>query len=347
VYNQRSRTGIRDLQSGGFTLVELLVVITIIGILIALLLPAVQAAREAARRMQCSNNLKQIGLAANNFESQYGALPAGVTFAEKISTPPGYANREFSMFLILQPFLEAGNIVEQFNFAGRVYDADNVRVSQAEIPAYLCPSDDGAGRKWDKRFARSNYAACFGSEDLLGPKWDGTSLYSSPFLNNSDSGLLETDGPFRVQGRKTGRGLNEIKDGTSQTVMASEVLAGKADVYQGDGAGQGGDIRGMWIMIAMGSSSYTHWLTPNSSAGDTLAVNRSVNMPAEGLPATGQSGDEVNGNNYAAARSRHPGGVNAVFIDGHVEFFSDNIDRNTWRGLSTISMQPWEPVAPQ
>jgi prepilin-type N-terminal cleavage/methylation domain-containing protein/prepilin-type processing-associated H-X9-DG protein len=341
VHNDNPISRIRTVKSDGFTLVELLVVITIIGILIALLLPAVQAAREAARRMQCSNNLKQIGLAANNFESQYGALPAGCTFAEK-----GH-HREFSMFLILQPFIEAGNIMDRFDFNGRVYDAINVPVSQAELPAYLCPSDDGAGRKWDKRFARSNYAACFGSEDLLGPKWDGTGLYSTTFVNNSDSGLLETDGPFRVQGRKTGRGLNEIKDGTSQTVMASELLAGKADVYQGDGAGQGGDIRGMWIMIAMGSSSYTHWLTPNSSAGDALAANRSVNMAAEGLPATGQPGDEVNGNNYAAARSRHPGGVNAVFVDGHVDFFTDNIDRDTWRGLSTISMQPWEPLASQ
>lgn len=324
-------------QRAAFTLVELLVVITIIGILIALLLPAIQAAREAARRMQCSNNLKQIGLAVNNFEAQYGALPAGVTFSENGE------RREYTMFLLIQPFLEAGNIMEQFDFNDRVYAEKNTLVREAEIPAYLCPSDDGAGRKWNRR-ARSNYAVCFGSEDFLGPKWDGTHL--DDYVSNADSGSLETDGPFRVQGKKTGRGLNEIKDGTSFTLMASEVLTGKID-YQSDSSGEGGDLRGVWIMIAMGSSSYTHWLTPNNSAGDALAANRSVDMPAEGLPAVGQAGDEVGGNNYAAARSRHPGGVNGVCIDGHVEFYSDNIDGAIWRGLSTIVQQPWEPISVQ
>jgi prepilin-type processing-associated H-X9-DG protein len=324
-----------------------LVVITIIGILIALLLPAVQAAREAARRMQCSNNLKQIGLAVNNFESQFGALPAGVTFAEKLSTTPYYGLREYSMFLLIQPFIEAGNIMDRFNFTGRVYDADNLKVAKSELPAYLCPSDDGTGRRWNDNFARSNYGACFGSEDFLGPKWDSQTLYSSPYLLNSDSGNLETDGPFRVQARKTGRGLNEIKDGTSQTVMASELLSGRVDKYSGDAPGKGGDIRGMWIMIAVGSSCYTHWLTPNSSAGDGLAANRCVDTPSEGLPCKGISSDEADGNNYAAARSRHPGGVNSVYVDGHVAFASESIDGTLWRGLSTIVQQPWEPVAVQ
>jgi prepilin-type N-terminal cleavage/methylation domain-containing protein/prepilin-type processing-associated H-X9-DG protein len=334
------------LPPSAFTLVELLVVITIIGILIALLLPAVQAAREAARRLQCSNNLKQIGLAATNFESQYKALPAGVTFAEKISASPGYALREYSMFLILQPFIETGNVMATFDFNGRVYDTDNLAVTRAQIPGYLCPSDDGAGRKWRGDFARSNYAACFGSANFWGLGWTGETnyktLYAGTIYANSDGGSLETDGPFRIQAKKTGRDLSEITDGTSHTVMAGEVLAGKVDAYTSDSAGQGGDIRGMWIMIAVGSSCYTHWLTPNSSAGDALAANRCLDMPAEGLPCNGLGGNEDNGNNYAAARSRHPGGVNVVFIDGHGEFFSDNIDSNLWRGLSTIAQQPWE-----
>lgn len=164
---------------------------------------------------------------------------------------------------------------------------------------------------------------------------------------NSDSGSLETDGPFRIQGKKTGRGLNEIKDGTSHTVMASEVITGKDDAFRGESAGQGGDTRGTWVEISIGTSSYTHWLTPNTSAGDAISAQRCINMPAEGLPCNGQSGSEDNGNNYAAARSRHPGGVNAVFVDGHVEFYSDNVDTNLWRGLSTITQQSWEILQAQ
>jgi prepilin-type N-terminal cleavage/methylation domain-containing protein/prepilin-type processing-associated H-X9-DG protein len=321
----------------GFTLVELLVVITIIGILIALLLPAVQAAREAARTMQCSNNLKQIGLAANNFESVYGALPAGAYFND------GMSRREFSMLMLIQPYIEAGNLSDQFDFKQRIYDtasSNNGRLISQQLPAYLCPSDDGAGRRYGSSgpnggMGRSNYVACFGSVDWLGPNWNSFNLWDGFYLSHPDARENETDGPFRIQSRMTGRRLNEIKDGTSHTAMASEVLAGTADTGTVD-------IRGVWAAIEMGSSVYTHWLTPNSSAGDSLtACVASPGMPCATPPNTNE------GDDFAAARSRHAGGVNVVFIDGHVEFYSDNTDSNLWRGLSTITMQPWETLQAQ
>ncbi|MBU4270333.1 MAG: DUF1559 domain-containing protein [Planctomycetes bacterium] len=343
-------------QKSAFTLVELLVVITIIGILIALLLPAVQAAREAARRLQCQNNLKQIGLATLNFEQQNQALPAGVMHAE---APAGttfisddHKLREFSMFLLIQPFIEAGNIMERYDFDKRMYyEPTNLLVSQAQIPGYVCPSDDSAGRRCynpgnvygPTYWGRSNYGACFGSANFYGPNGPSNlSLYSNG-TNYAKcwTGLVETDGPFRNQGKMTGRELNEIKDGTSHTVMASELIAGITDIYTGPP--NQGDLRGLWIVNWMGGAIYTHWLTPNSSAPDGIESGYGVNRPDVGLPCYTES----ERNSHAAARSRHPRGVNVVFVDGHVDFYGDDIDSFVWRALSTIRTQPWETLGMQ
>jgi prepilin-type N-terminal cleavage/methylation domain-containing protein/prepilin-type processing-associated H-X9-DG protein len=318
-------------KSSGFTLVELLVVITIIGILIALLLPAVQAAREAARRMQCSNNLKQNGLAVANFENLYNALPAGVAFTEK-GQP-----LEASMWLILQPFVEQANLMATYDFTQRPYTANNASVVKTPIASYLCPSDDAAGRWLLGQYARSNYVACFGSTDFGGPNWTGTNFWGTASSGSSaDSHLMETDGVFRVQAKRTGRTLSEIKDGTSHTVMASEVLSGKKDT-----PADSRDDRGVWFYVEMGSASYTHFLTPNSSAGDYMESGCCIAGPD--MPCKLQASYDM-AKAYVAARSRHAGGVNALFVDGHVDFYSDNIDTILWRGLSTISMQPWEKL---
>ena len=311
----------------GFTLVELLVVIAIIGILIAMLLPAVQAAREAARRIQCTNNLKQIGLSILNFEVQYQALPAGATHLEADGSPA-----EYSMFLLIQPFLEQGNIFARYDFNDKSRVYDNQEVTKAQIPGYLCPSDDAKGRRWRALYARSNYVACFGTamqsrlpESVLNES-GGTPgiLWTSVDL---DGDLMDTDGYFRMQGKRTGRRLRDITDGTSHTIMVSELLAGKVDA--GDNIGY--DSRGLWILTWMGDSMYTHFLTPNSSAGDGMhpsTCRHSTDMPCSHL------GHEMG---YAAARSRHPGGVVAVSGDGHVGFYSDSIDFFAWQALATYS----------
>jgi prepilin-type processing-associated H-X9-DG protein len=247
---------------------------------------------------------------------------------------------------LIQPFIEAGNLSSQFNFDLRVYNtspSNNGKLIALQLPAYLCPSDEAAGRKYDTNMGRSNYVACFGSADWLGPKWNGSGGGSgkSPwsYYSVADPAEWQTDGVFRLQSRKTGRGLNEIKDGTSHTAMASELRAGTADKRPTL------DIRGIWAALEMGSSVYTHWLTPNSSAGDSIGVCvSSPDMPCA-TPSNSNEGDD-----YAAARSRHPGGVNVAFVDGHVEFYSDNIDSYVWRGLGTITRHvgtDWTEPLPQ
>ena len=143
-------------------------VITIIGILIALLLPAVQAAREAARKMQCSNNLKQIGLAILNFESQKKKLPMGWDG----SLDKNGNAKDFETLHFILPFLEQGGVTALYNYDYRTLDPINAQATTQRVTGYECPSDDAAGCKWhhltpDLYFARSNYVVSWGSDTLV------------------------------------------------------------------------------------------------------------------------------------------------------------------------------------
>jgi prepilin-type N-terminal cleavage/methylation domain-containing protein/prepilin-type processing-associated H-X9-DG protein len=282
----------------GFTLVELLVVITIIGILIALLLPAVQAAREAARQSQCSNNMKQIGLGLLNFESQNGTFPPGVMsknrWAMNYDDDGGYQWTYLLHFIL--PYLELDAYYAAIG--GPLFKTDlyNDRASWAAVndvglAALWCPSDaisdngfiqspDSSGKIY--LFPKSNYLGIFSGIN------DGDGAYSA---KNYAGYFLD---PKRRAVFRYGSGvpLADITDGTSNTIAVAEYLKGM----------DSRDARGNF---------YTH-----------RAASGTPNDPSNNLPCvTGGDND-----NYASPRSRHPGGVNAVFCDGSVHFISDSVD---------------------
>ncbi|MCH2114836.1 MAG: DUF1559 domain-containing protein [Pirellulales bacterium] len=333
-----------------FTLVELLVVIAIIGVLVALLLPAVQAAREAARRSQCVNNLRQIGLAVSNFESQFRRLPAGANFAEMV--PSGFGGvfkerREYSMFLLILPFIEGSPLYNQYDFDSRIYTDGNEALLRSQIATYNCPSDNSQGRSWDLRtnggrFGRSNYASCYGSSTqapLAAPlQLQYDDLFRKKHIQTYDDNLLDSGGVFRFQSKNFGRKLAEIVDGTSNTIMVSELLAGQRDDVVG--REDRGDLRGLWSHIWMGTAAYTHQLTPNASGGDAIWQIWCDDLPELGMPCAPTDPSSFPGpHEYAAARSNHPGGVNVAFTDVHVAFYSDGVDWDIWKARATIDGQ--------
>jgi prepilin-type N-terminal cleavage/methylation domain-containing protein/prepilin-type processing-associated H-X9-DG protein len=297
----------------GFTLVELLVVIAIIGILIALLLPAVQAAREAARRVQCTNHLKQLGIALHNYENTNRVLPLGLNLAGADWDPPWKGHTALAGVLA---YVEQTALAQSYDFDARVYDPPNDQIINKPMAVYLCPSDDGAGRSLNGgALARSNLVVCFGSNTTM-KSW-------------SD---LTTDGAFQMD---VGKRFGEFTDGLSKTIVASEVISGKDDNYSDD---HRADQRGLWAHQVMGCATYTHRNTPNSSVGDAMWHNpgdRSC-VQGPGMPCDQSQGTDWSGH-HAAARSRHPGGVNALYGDGHVEFHSNTVDAGLWRALSTIN----------
>ena len=318
----------------GFTLVELLVVIAIIGILIALLLPAVQAAREAARRMQCCNNLKQLGLAVHNYADQHRALPIGMIATPFISRPgarprmPGH-----TALAMLLPFHEQANVLAKYDPEFPNSNAVNQEATRAQISVYQCPSDNSSGRMginqgMGTEVSRSNVAICFGSDTMLRND-NGINIMTSANRTGID---FETDGAFRID---DSRKWCCFRDGTSNTVVAGEVLAGQDDSKSP--SDKTWDARGMWAWHITGSFCYTHRYVPNTIVGDALYSQGSLNcvdkphMPCDN--SHGSNWDQF----HAAARSYHPGGVNAAFGDGHVDFISETIPMHVWRCLGATS----------
>jgi len=296
-------------RSLAFTLVELLVVIAIIGVLVALLLPAVQAAREAARRTHCLNNFKQAGLSMLNYHNSKGELPTGVVFTQDGIVP------DHSGLLMLLPYLEQDNI--PYDFSVRQYDPKNVFAVGLTVGSYVCPSDDAAGRKIFG-VSRSNLALCFGSEGYTSQSWE---CCDPPLKNGGTFEDVETNGAYQID---VARSLKEFLDGTSHTVMASEVISAKHDEPPLT------DYRGVWTFVIHGCN-YTHYDTPNNSNPDVMFPSTCVDAPPE-MPCQQAAGFDAS-TWHTAARSRHPGGVNVVFADGHTNFFSDDISLATWQAV--------------
>lgn len=283
-----------------FTLVELLVVITIIGILIALLLPAVQAAREAARRSQCINNLKQLGLGLLNYEQAHRAFP-----------PPGISSNQASWIVLLLPNLEQISLWETFNFKQGPYsDADKQRVSLTYIDGLFCPSNAAATDRKDNNSATSNLWSCH-YYGVLGPR--GTNNYKSPpapyagtgWSTNEGFGGYATDGMFL---HPTGVKIAEVTDGTSNTLIVGEVS------WQGSG------------YYRMFNRGY-YYEDPASGRGTLLLLARSVYYPIN-------SKYTATWNNQCFG-SNHPGGAQFTMVDGSARFVSQTIDMPVYLALAS------------
>ncbi len=332
--------------AGGFTLVELLVVIAIIGILIALLLPAVQAAREAARRSHCTNNVKQVALAMHNYHDTFKSFPPAA-----IWQGTGYPVTDFrdpnwmaSWVTIILPFIEQQPMYDVYDFtlpADDPWNSDPAHpttggVVNRDIQTLKCPSDE------DRSPAE-------GPNDLLGTYAKGNVAINvggryaneNGAPNGWDNGRVKAPFTWRPQGVSL---FATCKDGTSNTIFLSEILG----QYSND------DCRGCWGRIG-GAIFSKHtdcvdqsqdvpdptqperWIaTPNCDDTQNCLRDAPIHCGSGGqFPRCVDRGSDGRGGN--AARSYHPGGVNVGLGDGSVRFVSETVDKWLWFGAMTIT----------
>lgn len=315
------------LQRRAFTLIELLVVIAIIATLISLLLPAVQKVREAASRMQCQNNLKQFGLALQNYHSANQAFPAG----RNMFGAPGAPVPSFSVHCRLLPYLEQDNVFKTMSFTANWSDAVNATAAGSQVSVFKCPSDDGSGFV-PAGYAATNYRASEGNG--ICHAWGTYDASGSNASMPAPNGMFFINSAIRIA---------DFTDGTSNTAAMSEHLIGdnsnaisseRRDIFRSMTSPTNGDEAMTqctavdatdltkqhasyggtpWIYGTYSAISYTHAAPPNF---------RSCAFP----PA---------GRIMSTANSNHPGGVNVVFADGSVHFVNDQITITTWRALGS------------
>lgn len=318
---------VRGRQSGGFTIIELLVVITIIGILAALLMPAVQSSRESAWRLHCTNNLKQFGLALANYETELGAYPFGVGGGG----PPGHEPRWSAQSQLL-PYLEQPALFHSLNFAGmpwlhdETYSAMNETAITTRVAGFLCPADfDGIDEPLG--LAHINYRANAGT---------------LPHNLSSDTGEPGSTG------RNTGAFWFQsavrpahIRDGLSNTAMFSERCLGdsgspdpRADFYL-----TGFSLSWCPDVVPGVTPRYTNdfeWSGGRWGDGNVFYTRYHHIFPPQAnscvLGGTQDHGSPV----VVSASSRHPGGVNMLLADGSVRLVRPQIDPAVWSALGTI-----------
>lgn len=303
---------------GAFSLVELLVVITIIGILIGLLIPAVQSAREAARRTQCANNIRQLTLAMLNYESAFQRFPPGARLPSEAM---------WSAYIL--PYIDQSNLFDSLNLELN-FEADasgnqsNIKALGVVLPFMHCPSADGLEAQIDNltgvERVPSCYLAC--SSGLLAREAGGF-----PWAGMNKFGTYpDSDGIFFINSRTT---FNKIRDGSSSTVLIGESLP--------DQNFWGEDLFGNQQKI-------DHWYI-GTSEFDLMEQFVNKTDSAENSECLGSTACRINasllGDEFTIDEkelcfaSRHPGGVNIAFADGHVSFIAESIEASIWSALGT------------
>jgi prepilin-type N-terminal cleavage/methylation domain-containing protein/prepilin-type processing-associated H-X9-DG protein len=303
-------------RKSGFTLLEMLVVVAIIVILIALLLPALQRVREAARRTACQSNLRQIGLALHNYHTTFNVFPSG-RFRTRIDGFGGC----WSGYASLLPNLGYGDLYNSINFVLNPDRAvENSTAASHQINLFLCPSDP-----FDKINTAGVVAAVHNYPVNAGTRW--------PIADNN--GIFYENSRVRI---------DDVIDGPQFTIGVSETIRGDGFFITGDNATFGDLItnyeeqclvpglrrqktRGAnFLYGAPGHSIYSHRRPPNDEQPDCRG----------GLPHSIRTNEHWDNLSLdIAARSRHGGGVNAWFVEGHVQFVSNSVEERVWQGLGT------------
>ena len=271
--------------SAGFTLIELLVVIAIISILIALLLPAVQQAREAARRTQCKNNLAEMSIALHNYQHSFDVLPPGVVnlTGPIVNTEDGY---HMSWLVQLLPFLDQTPLYQQVDFQVGAYAPENETIRTTQFPCIACPSDDTRYTR-PARFIPSSYTGCTGGDNVP--------------VDTNNSGLFFLNSSV---------GYEQIRDGASNTIMLGERHLD--DISNGTDlgwvSGTAATLRHSALVINI-NSGRSRGTRPAGSFGN---ANEDREAPPPELATGGFS-------------SNHTGGAQFALADGSVRFVSENI----------------------
>jgi prepilin-type N-terminal cleavage/methylation domain-containing protein/prepilin-type processing-associated H-X9-DG protein len=304
----------------GFTLIELLVVIAIIGVLIALLLPAVQSAREAARRAQCTNNLKQLALAMQNYHDVNQSFPMGDSIARNKNG--GTIRQSFGPWVAMSQFYEQGNIYDTLNTSLMIYYAENSTTNGFAVATLWCPSDGDVinlrfpgtpGNGWDGSPIPMTYSSYACSSGVL--YYHGGRNEVPQSLVSLNQGIFQHNGNQNGTSRGAPTRIAEIRDGTSNTIMMGDKSYGRIATEAANPFGPN-----WWTAGLIGDTTYCAIFPPNyfKSLFAAIPPQTPCVMP-EQCP---------NGNYIATANSLHPGGCNFAFCDGSVRFIKDTI--NSW-----------------
>jgi prepilin-type N-terminal cleavage/methylation domain-containing protein/prepilin-type processing-associated H-X9-DG protein len=335
----------------GFTLVELLVVITIISILIGLLLPAVQSAREAARRLQCSNNLHQLGLALHSYHNAFKIFPPSSVWKTNGKVDPNRvaqsndAGLAENWVILILPQLDQQNLRNSFNLDKPIPDATNAAARGTVLQAMLCPTDSfnrkpfmgsaspGKTDKIGDNWARGNYGANASIDYMFsgGPSGTGTA-WTGRYVRG-------------IMGANVSLRIDDIHDGATNTILIGELRAGLIPQ----------DTRGVWAMSgACPSALWSHGFLsdangPNSNATQSddprtctdiqAAVGGATPLVQLGMSCYAGDSPDV----QQASRSMHAGGVNVCLADGSVRFISDFIELGT-NGTPPACLGVWDKL---